>query len=87
VEKLWRMHEYTEDKKIKLASSEFDDYALIWWDNLVRSRIEDGYPPIVTWRAMNEELRARFVLRNYIRSLYDRLQNLKQGPLSVDDYF
>jgi hypothetical protein len=28
------MHEYTEDKKIKLASSEFDDYALIWWDTL-----------------------------------------------------
>jgi hypothetical protein len=87
VEKLWRIHEYTEDKKIKLASSEFDDYALIWWDNLVQSRIEDGYPTIVTWRAMMEELRARFVPHNYIRSLYDRLQNLKQGPLSVDDYF
>jgi hypothetical protein len=87
VGKLWRMHEYTEDKKIKLASSEFDDYALIWWDNLVQSRIEDGYPPIVTWRAMKEELRAHFVPHNYIRSLYDRLQNLKQGPLSVDDYF
>jgi hypothetical protein len=25
VEKLWRMHEYTEDRKIKLASSKFDD--------------------------------------------------------------
>jgi hypothetical protein len=44
-------------------------------------------PPIVTWRAMKEELRAHFVPHNYIRSLYDRLQNLKQGPLSVDDYF
>jgi hypothetical protein len=87
VEKLWHMHEYMEDKKIKLASSEFDDYALIWWDNLVQSRIEDGYPPIVTWRAMKEELRARFVPHNYIHSLYDRLQNLKQGPLSIDAYF
>jgi hypothetical protein len=87
VEKLWRMHEYIEDKKIKLASSEFDDHALIWWDNLVQSRIEDGYPPIVTWRAMKEELHAHFVPHNYILSLYDRLQNLKQGPLSVDDYF
>jgi hypothetical protein len=87
VEKLWRIHEYIEDKKIKLASSEFDDYALISWDNLVQSRIEDVYPPIVTWRDMKEELCARFVPRNYILSLYDRLQNLKQGPLSVDDYF
>jgi hypothetical protein len=36
---------------------------------------------------MKEEVHAHFVPRNYIRSLYDRLQNLKRGPLSVDDYF
>jgi hypothetical protein len=34
--------------KIKLASSEFDGYALLWWDNFVHSRIEEGYAPIVT---------------------------------------
>ncbi len=28
-----------------------DTHAFIWWDNLVQSRIEDGYPPIVTWIA------------------------------------
>jgi hypothetical protein len=87
VEKLRHMHEYTEDKKIELASSEFDDYALIWWDNLVQSKIEDGYPPIVTWRDKKEELRAHFVPRNYIHFLYDRLQNLQQCPLSIEDYF
>src|SRR3989337_794713 len=81
------MHEYTEDRKIKLASSKFDDYALPWWHNIVQSRIEDGERPIVTWRAMKEEMRARFVPRNYIRSLYDRLQNLRQGTSSVDEYF
>jgi hypothetical protein len=53
----------------------------------VQSRIEEGYAPIVTWRVMTEEMRAHFVPRNYIRSLYDRLKNLKQGSLSVDDYF
>jgi hypothetical protein len=34
VEKLWRMHEYTEDRKIKLAYSELDGYALLWWNNI-----------------------------------------------------
>jgi hypothetical protein len=38
MEKLWRLHDYTEDKKIKLASSEFDGYALRWWDSIVRER-------------------------------------------------
>src|SRR4051812_22760318 len=31
MEKIWRLHDYSEDKKIKLASSEFDGYALRWW--------------------------------------------------------
>jgi len=30
IEKLWRLHVYSEDRKIKLASSEFDGYALRW---------------------------------------------------------
>lgn len=42
MEKLWRMHDYTEDRKIKLASSEFDDYALLLLGNIVQSRIQDG---------------------------------------------
>jgi hypothetical protein len=35
---------------------------------------------------MKEAMHARFIPRNYIRSLYDRLTNLKQGLQSVDDY-
>jgi hypothetical protein len=86
VEKLWHMHEYTKDRKIKHASSEFDGYALLWWDNIVQSRLEDGHPPIITWRGMKEVMRARFIPRNYIYSLYDRLMNLKQGLKSIGDY-
>ncbi|KAK1603256.1 hypothetical protein QYE76_018754 [Lolium multiflorum] len=36
IEKLWSLHPNYEDKKIKLAS-EFDGYALRWWDSLVRN--------------------------------------------------
>ncbi|KAK1595951.1 hypothetical protein QYE76_059198 [Lolium multiflorum] len=57
IERLWRLHpDYTEDRKIKLASSEFDGYALRWWDALVQDREEDGELPIITWRTMNELL-------------------------------
>ena len=48
MEKLWRLHDYTEDRKIKLASSEFDGYALRWWDNLVQQRREENGLPILT---------------------------------------
>ena len=70
-----------------LASSEFDGYALRWWDNVVHKREEDGDPPIVTWRSMKQVMRDRFVPRNYIRTLYDQLQQLRQGTMSVDAYF
>ncbi|KAK1615624.1 hypothetical protein QYE76_021141 [Lolium multiflorum] len=44
IEKLWSLHpNYSEDKKIKLASSEFDGYALRWWDSLVRVKTVDEY--------------------------------------------
>jgi hypothetical protein len=39
------LHDYIEDRKIKLASSKFDGYALRWWYNLVCTRQEEGDPP------------------------------------------
>jgi hypothetical protein len=70
IERLWRLHpDYTEDRKIKLASSEFDGYALRWWDGLVSAREEDGELPIITWRAMKAAMRARFVPTNCVPSL------------------
>jgi hypothetical protein len=65
IEKLWHLHDYTEDKKIKLASSEFDGYALRWWDSVVHTRQENNKLPIMTWRHMKEVMRARFVPHNY----------------------
>ncbi|KAK1617099.1 hypothetical protein QYE76_022616 [Lolium multiflorum] len=87
IEKLWRLHNYTEDRKIKLASFEFDGYALRWWDALVRNRQEDGEPPIITWRAMKEAMNSRFVPTNYLRTIYDKLTLLRQGVKIVDEYY
>ncbi|KAK1667569.1 hypothetical protein QYE76_055728 [Lolium multiflorum] len=69
IEKLWSLHpHYSEDRKIKLASSEFDGYALRWWDSLVRNLDEDGAQPIRTWRAMkgNDFSFCAYKLHEYI---------------------
>ncbi|KAK1683645.1 hypothetical protein QYE76_044493 [Lolium multiflorum] len=87
IEKLWRLHEYTEDRKIKLASSEFDGYALRWWDGVTRARQEDNELPVLTWREMKAIMQARFVPTNYLLSIYDKLTLLRQGVLTVDAYF
>ncbi|KAK1631605.1 hypothetical protein QYE76_005920 [Lolium multiflorum] len=88
IEKLWSLHpHYTEDRKIKLASSEFDGYALRWWDAFVRNRDEDGEQPIRTWRAMKEAMTSRFVPTNYLRNIYDKLTLLRQGVKTMDEYY
>ncbi|KAK1601812.1 hypothetical protein QYE76_048283 [Lolium multiflorum] len=88
IEKLWSLHpHYTEDRKIKLASSESDGYALHWWDRFVRAREEDGEPPIITWHAMKAAMTERFVPTNYLRSIFDKLTLLRQGVKTVDEYY
>ncbi|CAM8972833.1 unnamed protein product [Rhodiola kirilowii] len=34
VDKIFRMHNYSEEKKLAMASLEFEDYALIWWEQV-----------------------------------------------------
>ncbi|KAK1680798.1 hypothetical protein QYE76_041646 [Lolium multiflorum] len=88
IEKLWSLHpHYSEDRKIKLASSEFDGYALRWWDSLIRNLDEDGAQPIRTWRAMKEAMTSRFVPTNYMRNIFDKLTLLRQGVKTVDEYY
>jgi hypothetical protein len=81
------LHDDTEDRKIKLASSEFDGYALRWWDSIVRERREDNELPVLTWRNMKEIMQARFVPTNYLCTVYDKLTQLKQGTMTVDAYY
>jgi hypothetical protein len=77
IEALWRLHECTNDRKIRSAVSEFDEDAMSWWDNAVNIHHDNNMVPILTWREMKAEMQYRFVLPNYTRSHYDKLTNLK----------
>jgi hypothetical protein len=70
-----------------MAALEFDDYALIWWEQKLNHREEVGQGTARTWAEMKREMRARFVPRHHRCDLFDKLQNLKQGSLFVDEYY
>ena len=38
VELVFDYHNYSENKKVKLAIIEFSDYAIVWWDQLVLNK-------------------------------------------------
>jgi hypothetical protein len=87
VELIFECHNYSEEKKVKLAVIEFTDYTIIWWDQLVMNRRRNCEQPIETWEEMKAIMRRRFVPSHYYQELYQKLQSVTQGYKSVDDYY
>ncbi|KAL4318864.1 hypothetical protein GQ457_18G000220 [Hibiscus cannabinus] len=87
VELVFECHNYSENKKVKLAAIEFSDYAIIWWDQLTLSRRRNGERPVSTWDEMKALMRKRFVPTHYHRDLFQRLQSHTQGNRSMEDYY
>ena len=87
VDKIYRVHNYDEAKKVAMASLEFEDYALNWWEQVQDLRVEQGLPQVCTWEEMKQVMRLRFVPQHYTRDLYQRLQTLKQGYKTVEEYY
>ncbi|XP_031387160.1 uncharacterized protein LOC116200452 [Punica granatum] len=52
VELIFDCHNYSEEKKVKLVAVEFTDYAIIWWDKLVKEKRMNHERPIETWEEM-----------------------------------
>lgn len=86
LEMIFACHNYSEEKKVRLAAVEFTDYALVWWDELVKSRRRNGEYPIDTWDDMKRVMRKRFVPSYYYRELHQKLHRLYQGSRSVEEY-
>ncbi|RDX63595.1 hypothetical protein CR513_57956, partial [Mucuna pruriens] len=87
VEHVFDFHNYSEEKKVKLAVVKFTDYASIWWDRFVINRRRNGERLIHAWEYMKSIMRRRFVPSNYHRDLHKKLQSLTQGSMSVEDYY
>ncbi|KAL0303560.1 UNVERIFIED_CONTAM: hypothetical protein Sradi_6224100 [Sesamum radiatum] len=47
--KFFSCHNYSENKKLKLATLEVTDYALVWWDQMQKEQVRNGERPITTW--------------------------------------
>ena len=87
IEQIWSCHNFAEDKKVQLAALEFNGYAMIWWDNLVKERVRVFDQPIASWTQMKALMRARFVPQHYARELRQRLEQLRQGSMSAEEAY
>ena len=65
VNQIFDGHNYSEEKKVRVASMEFIEYALVWWDNKNRTHERPA-----TWADMKRIMRGRFVPAYYTRQLH-----------------
>jgi hypothetical protein len=86
-DQIFRVHNFSDQHRMNLASVEFSGYALIWWNQLQEHQLRLGLRHINTWEEMKRVMKRRFVPSSYQRDLRNRLQLLKQGKKSVDEYF
>lgn len=87
VDKVFYLHNFDEENKIVVASLGFQDYVLIWWEQVFEQRRERGEPPITTWAQIKDLMRARFVPTHYNHDLFKKLQLLKQVTKYVEEYY
>jgi hypothetical protein len=81
VEQKFNSHLVPEQHRVRQATSEFRDFAIILWNELVNTCAAPQ-----TWNALKEEMRARFVPL-LIDVIFKKLQRLDQGDMLVQEYY
>ena len=86
MELIFYCHNYSKNKKVKLATIEFLDYVIVWRDQLVLNKRRNMELVVETWEKMKKVMQKRFVPTYYYQELYNKLQNMRQGNRSVEEY-
>jgi hypothetical protein len=86
VEEVLEFKGVPENKRVSLVATRFRERAAAWWHQLKKKRAQQGKGKIETWGKLRKKLRAAFLPHNHERIMYQKLQNLRQGNRSVDEY-
>lgn len=78
--------EVLRNKRVPLVITRFRGRAIAWWKQVKLTRTRMGKPKISTWDKLKKKMREEFLPYNYQRLMYQRLQNLRQGTRTVDEY-
>ncbi|KAE8705306.1 putative dihydrodipicolinate reductase 3 [Hibiscus syriacus] len=87
VDLIFVYHDYPEAKQVPLITMQFEGYARTWWMQ-TRKKIQNfQIPTITSWTDLKQTMRKRFLPTHYTREVKLRLHRLRQGIISVEDYY
>ena len=74
------------DRCVPMNATRFRDRTAAWWSQTKTTRTRLGKTKITTWDKLKREMKKNFLPYNYEQLMFQKLQNLRQGSRSVDDY-
>ncbi|CAA7046444.1 unnamed protein product [Microthlaspi erraticum] len=74
------------DRCVPVLTMRFRNRASAWWNQLKASRAREGKQKIVSWEKLKSKMQKTFLPYNYEHLMFQKLQNLKQGSRSVEEY-
>lgn len=86
MERIFYYKEVPDRLKVKLNAIKLKERASSWWEQLKWSRERQEKSKISDWEKMKKKMKGYFLPFGYTQSLFQRLQALRQGARSVDDY-
>jgi len=86
IEEILEFKRVPVDQCVPLIASHFKSRAMAWWQQIKESRRRAGKPRIVTWEHLTKHMRRASLPYNYELTLYNKLQSLRQGTRTVDEY-
>ncbi|CAL9217068.1 unnamed protein product, partial [Arabidopsis halleri] len=86
VEEILEFKNVPENRRVPLVATKFRGHAASWWLQTKSTRARNGKTAIQSWDKLKKKLKDTFIPHNYDRTMYNKLQNLKQGARSVDEY-
>ena len=81
VEQKFSAHLVPEQHRVRQATNEFKNFAIIWWNGLAT---HDALPG--TWEELKIAMHDRFI-PPYKHEWHNKLQCLEQGNMSVQEYY
>ncbi|XP_009106784.1 uncharacterized protein LOC103832518 [Brassica rapa] len=71
---------------VPVVAMQFRNRAAAWWTQLKTTRTRLNKPKIVTWDKLKKHLKKTFLPYNYEHLMFQKLQHLRQGNRTVEEY-